>query len=487
MIRTVNEVVDDLGVGRAQLQVMLLAGGIYTLGGEVTFLMSTFVVPIGKEFGLNAHERASLGSIVFVGMLLGNLACCMNDSLGRRHPILCAQIGILLFFLASSYANSYELLLILWFLTGISYGIGVPSFNALVTETTPSEWRLGVNAVALLLFSVWGLQAALVVFMYAPDLHSVGEHWRTIVRLERIPNLLIVVLGFLPGFVESAHFLACAGKEAAARRALETMRKQNGRPDVSIECNLAHDEAQANSGISELLKGFGVLFGRHFLGTTIVVGLVTYLLNFIGFGANYTLPIILAKVDLNMSPALSLAVASGFEIVGYVGGILIEPVATRRVMLSIFLGGCMISSWFFIYGVQILEARPESRPGISAVLVGVNGIRVFTSVGWIAAYVYAGEAFPTSARATASGVCIGLGRLGSFSAPWVFEHLMAYSGGMTAYSYLTSGLCGVTIIGVLAVLRETKGVPLEDVAPLTSDPNFVSSGETTTFAKERGA
>merc|ERR1719198_1884244 len=121
-----------------------------------------FAAGIGREFQLHAYERALIGTIAFLGMLLGNLACLMNDYFGRRRPIQMSVLGMLLFSAASTLAATFHLLLALWFLTGFAYGIGVPTLNALISETTPTKLRLPVNNVALAVFAIGGIEAALL-------------------------------------------------------------------------------------------------------------------------------------------------------------------------------------------------------------------------------------------------------------------------------------------------------------------------------------
>ncbi|CAK0844669.1 unnamed protein product [Prorocentrum cordatum] len=93
-------------------------------------------------------------------MLFGNLACFMNDSFGRRGPILLSILGMLLFAGASALAHDFWPIIVSWALVGVTYGIGVPTFNALCMETTPSGWRFRVNAVAMAVFCVASTRAA---------------------------------------------------------------------------------------------------------------------------------------------------------------------------------------------------------------------------------------------------------------------------------------------------------------------------------------
>merc|ERR1719401_565268 len=113
-----------------------------------------------------------------------------------------------------------------------------------------------------------------------------------------------------------------------------------------------------------------------------------------------------------------------------------------------------------------LETNATSDLGRMLVQIGINGNRIIGSIGWTVAYVYASEAFPTYVRASACGVCIGFGRVGSLSAPWVFEHLLLTTGTYLWFFALTGLGCFINIILVYFVLHETKNLTLDELEPL---------------------
>jgi len=445
------------------MRLIFIAGSVYAVGGEFLFLFSTFPGAISKELGLSGYQRATLGSVVFLGMLVGNLTCCTIDSFGRKIPILVALFGMLVFAGTSAMATSFLTIVVLWILTGFSYGIGVPTWNALSSETSPTKWRFFLNGLSMAIFPVGSLHAAWLVFQYAPDLASVGQHWRTILLLERLPNIIYLCLGLIPGFVESPHYLAVFGRDNEAKKQLEVMAIQNGRPSTCLD----FDVEKVPVGTGSALHRIGTLFGRHLWATTVVVGFTTFMLNFISFGSMYTLPVVLSSVDLGMSPALSLAVATLFEVVGYAFGFALERVTGHRMLMVIYLIGCLLFTALFIHGVMVLEKDVVSPDGILFVQSGINGSRFIISIGWVVAYVYVGAAFPTAVRASASGFCIGCGRLGSMSAPWVFEHLLTATGSFLWYFWITGTACVLNIVLVLLVLKETKGAPLDELIPIS--------------------
>lgn len=485
MPRTLSDVVDDLGVGVCQARVVLFAGAVYLVGGELMFFISTFPAAIALELGLEPYQRAALGSVVFLGMLVGNLACFMNDSFGRRRPILLSISGMLLFAGASALAHDFWSILVAWALVGATYGIGVPTFNALCMETTPSDWRFRVNAVAMAVFCVASTRAALILYIYAPDVVSMGQHWAMILLWSCAFYSIFLVLAVVPGFVESPPFLVRQRKMTEAREQLEAMRRQNGRPEVSLEFSV---EGNNNQGM-QLSKSLAIIFSKSLWPVTLVLGLTTFLLNFMSYGQYYALPQVLGSVDLGASPAQSMLVATLFDTAGYGLGCVLESSMGRKALTLTYLVGAGVFIMVFIYGVEILAGAVAAEGavdatvlaagaghGVALVHTGLNGARLFISVGWCAAYTYVGEVFPTSARAGGSGVCIACGRVGSLSAPWAFEFLLIKTGTYLWYFLAAGVLCVVNAVLVLLVLKETKGACIDETTSLLPPSHTMEEG-----------
>ncbi|CAK0829658.1 unnamed protein product [Prorocentrum cordatum] len=468
--RALSDVIDDLGLGLCQARVVFFAGFIYVLAGVNLFFITTFSVPIAVELGLVPCQKAALGSAAFAGMFVGNIACLKNDSVGRRRPLLLSMLGVLLFAGASSVVHNFWSLLALWILMGASLGLGVPTYNALCMETTPSDWRYHANAVSMTLFSVATVWGASISYVFASDAVSSRQHWATIVQCSSVLNSLFVVLAVVPGFVESPTFLMRQRRLAEAREQLEAMRLQNGRPDVSLNFSVDGSRPRAPN----VLDSFATVFSRAYRPVTLVLGFTTCLLNFISYGQYYALPQVLGSVDLGVSPSQSMLVSTLSDTAGYGLGCVLAPRMGRKMLALTYLVGTGVSMAVFVCGLEVLlltaaaqgaaDGPPRQRTALALVELGFNSGRLFISVGWSFAYTYVGEAFPTRARAGGSGVCIACGRIGSFSAPWVFEALLARTGTGLWYFVAAGVFCVVNAVLVQLVLPETKGVRIDDEA-----------------------
>merc|ERR1719265_395423 len=124
-LRTISDIIDDLGFGAAQIRLAVLGGGIYWLIGTETTLLQTLLQAISLELNLHPYHRALLVSNSFLGLLLGNYANIMSDSyLGRRMPILVGYALVLFSVMLSSFLYDHWALALCWMVTGFGLGLG---------------------------------------------------------------------------------------------------------------------------------------------------------------------------------------------------------------------------------------------------------------------------------------------------------------------------------------------------------------------------
>eukprot|EP00929_Paragymnodinium_shiwhaense_P058633 TRINITY_DN29370_c1_g2_i1.p1 TRINITY_DN29370_c1_g2~~TRINITY_DN29370_c1_g2_i1.p1 ORF type:complete len:474 (+),score=71.16 TRINITY_DN29370_c1_g2_i1:97-1518(+) len=467
MVRSLGDVIEDLGFGGCQLRVGVLAGSIYAVGGELWFLLTVFPVGVAEELGLHAYQRAALGSVGAMGMMAGNLMCTLiADNFGRRKPLIFAFALSLFSASASAYVYSFEGIWWLWWLFGLAFGFGVPSYNALCSETSPAAWRYSVNSISMGQFAITTLIAVCIVDFYAPDLHGIENEWRNIMMVGRGAHALYLILAIYPGFVESAAVLAEKGKHDEAMAVLKDMREQNGRPDVDLNFDI--QESMQNS-VHDCREPLRILWLPRFRITVTVVCLTTIVLNLMTTGRGYALPYLLKDLDMGMSFAHSILFVEAFELLGYGSAPLVDRWLGRREILLMYLTGTMAATTMLLAGVHYVKSSGSQHyAGVGLFHMGLGLQRYFITLGWTAAYTVAAEAFPAAARATSSGLCIGIGRLGGISAPWLFEHLMLTTGSYVVFFVLLGAACAANAALLIGFLPETKGVTLDELEALVA-------------------
>merc|ERR1719199_1726418 len=99
---SIGEVVDRLGFGAAQARAAFLGGGVWLADGAELLLISSVTAAVADEWGFSALQRGAVVSIVFVGILAGNLfSGPVGDNFGRRQVILWSYTGIFVFSIVS--------------------------------------------------------------------------------------------------------------------------------------------------------------------------------------------------------------------------------------------------------------------------------------------------------------------------------------------------------------------------------------------------
>ncbi|RSP68374.1 MFS transporter [Acinetobacter baumannii] len=82
--------------------------------------------------------------------------------------------------------------------------------------------------------------------------------------------------------------------------------------------------------------------------------------------------------------------------------------------------------------------------------------------------VYPAELFPTEIRATATGVCVGISRLGAALGTFLVP-IGISSFGTNAVMMVASLVCGVGLLICILYAPETRGLALDDAASVTDE------------------
>merc|ERR1719313_552350 len=94
-------------------------------------------------------------STVFVGVLLGGIVGGnIADTKGRRTAMLCSYVGICIFGTATAFAQGPEVMLVLRFFFGASFGMGMGPGVTMQVETAPSSYRAYIVNLGQVFFAL---------------------------------------------------------------------------------------------------------------------------------------------------------------------------------------------------------------------------------------------------------------------------------------------------------------------------------------------
>eukprot|EP00401_Gymnodinium_catenatum_P053295 CAMPEP_0117462538 /NCGR_PEP_ID=MMETSP0784-20121206/3105_1 /TAXON_ID=39447 /ORGANISM="" /LENGTH=403 /DNA_ID=CAMNT_0005256305 /DNA_START=59 /DNA_END=1267 /DNA_ORIENTATION=- len=398
--QTLPDVIDKIGLGPAQAKVAILGGGIFFADGAEILLISAVTQSVASEWDLTKVQRASVISLVFWGILVGNIMSGpFGDFFGRKLPIMTSFLGVALFSLASASARSLQFLSCARFFVGMSFGIGQPSYVAMAAEMTPSHWRTFVGTIAQIMFCFGEVYAAGLILYDDPTMTHLD--WRWVLRMGAIPGCVFFVLSTV-WLHQSPFFLSAAGRHQEAKAVLESMAVDNGVADsISVEVTASRREPSSEALLDALARHARIIFSGEMWLSSLIVIYSCFVLNFVYYGAIYALPQIIGNIGLQGAPVVELMIGAMLEIPGYMFASVLCWLLPRKPVMKVYLAGTVISLGLFI----CFATATKNVVATFFVTVGYYGVKMWPSIGFVAVYQYSSEIYPTDARATGTALC----------------------------------------------------------------------------------
>lgn len=315
-----------------------LMGILNTLCCCTTHILNLVIAPviiyIAADFGID-NATAGYASTLHVlaqGIFI-LISPIMIGWIGNKRTQIIGLTIMIASALASYFANSFSMLLVCRFITGMGHGVCSGCSNAVIAEWMPAKDKsifITVNGLAI---------AAITMLSYTctvPLFHAVGDSWR--VLLLALGIMLVVVNAVWITFYKDNHALN------------EYLKKQNA---------LEGRKTNAFSGMREALSRRDVWIYWLFMGFATVGanGINTYLPQFLQNVRGYT--------DAASSSVIGIASGIGFAAT-LLGGIVTTALGKRKVLiipsmlvcilflsLSLTLGNpVLISAAFIVYSVS---------------------------------------------------------------------------------------------------------------------------------------
>lgn len=447
-----TDVVDRIGVGMAQGILLLSAGGVWLVDAAMVMAISCASKLVAAEWNLPGHTRGLCVSLLYIGLLVGNLCGgIMGDAWGRRYPIFLCYLLVAALSWTSACATAFPMLASLNFALGIAMGLGQPACVSMITECTPIARRLVVNAMAQMLFAVGEGFTAILIWRIDENIKLVD--WRLLFRLAAIPAVIFFVFAQFTLW-ESPSYLAQAGDRAGAERVLAAMARSNRREHVDVRAfqvaAQSHDRAALHHAV----------FGRRMALHTAMTAFGAFALNCALYGGIYAFPQVLPDSSFGVAAAPALLVGVAWEIPGHLLGITCGVLDSKRGALVIAHSMLFVAAGVFAWAGSLTPE--QTTPLIRNVLFdSYLGQKVFASMCFIVVYQYAAELYPTSARATGTAFVFAIGRLGSAMSSTTYEWMLTLTRTWTPFFYLMSVISAAAAAGFLLV-PEHAGAPERD-------------------------
>eukprot|EP00418_Pyrodinium_bahamense_P024067 CAMPEP_0179139924 /NCGR_PEP_ID=MMETSP0796-20121207/66962_1 /TAXON_ID=73915 /ORGANISM="Pyrodinium bahamense, Strain pbaha01" /LENGTH=493 /DNA_ID=CAMNT_0020839413 /DNA_START=1 /DNA_END=1482 /DNA_ORIENTATION=- len=454
---TVTEVIDNLGLGLAQVRATALSGSVFFADGAELLLVSSVTRAVSEEWSFTGFQRSSVVSVVYVGMLIGNvLGGPLGDQLGRRLPILLSFFLIFACSLLSSVSWGFASLAFFRCLVGMAVGIGGPAQQTLVNEVTPSKWRVLPTSATEVIFGLGELFTGLLLLADDPTMAHL--HWRALLVIGAIPSAVFGLLAFAL-LQQSPLYLVCHDRIEEARAVLECMQRDNGAHQVSIDFT-SHGVLRGGKGTPYSLgHRLLVVFGRELRVTTLIAMFSFFSLNFSYFGALYAFPQIMVNVDFGSTPAGNLICGSLMEILGIIVAYPCVFWFPRKPTMRLYF--FLMTVAFLAFGLGCSGRQGSSTTQVLLDL-GFYGNNLFRMMGFIVWFVYSSEVYPTVTRATGTALCFASGRLAAIMSPILYELTLELFGKSEVFFHFAAlaNLVNLAMVGWLPF--ETFGKPLQE-------------------------
>lgn len=408
------------------------------LQSYVTCVIAGALIFLSVEFDLSPFRQGNVASIILMGAILGALSSgYLADRFGRRYTLFLSALIYLITALFSYFANSFDSLMVLRFITGIAVGISSMLVPMYLAEIAPPAKR-GAFVTCYQFSITIGTLIAYLVNLLA------HENWRMMFFLAAVPAAFqFISLLFLP---ESPKWLIARGRISEAN---EVIKRIGG--DIS-QTSSQDKIAQGNLFSSPffLLIAIGVVLSafQQFSGINAVV---------------YFTPKIFSEAGLS-NPKDALFATLLFGVVNvlatFITILVVDRYGRRKLLLISQVG---ILSMLLV----LILSFATNNPLTDLISVGAVILYVFLyslGLGPIV-WVLISEIFPVNVRAKALAFCTFISWLSNYLVVLSFPHFL-FSFGAT-WTFSIYGLLSLFALAFFAkYIPETKGKSLEQLEKL---------------------
>ena len=447
---------------------LLLVGLVVMLSGLLfgydQGVISGALDGIEKEFSVGTILLEVITSWVTLGAMVGALAAgAVADRVGRRRTILLAGVLFVAGSLIEALApDAYVLVL---GRVVIGFGVGVASVAAplYAAETAPARFRGRMVSLYQLAITI-----GIFVAYFADYLLINGDRWRVMLGVSAIPGVLLVV-AVVP-LPDSPRWYVKAGRHDAARATLVKVE-----PGVNIDREMADIE---ETNRKESAGSWPEVFAARWRRPLVIGVSLAVLQQLTGINAViYYADKIFAAAGFSSPAGQSLATLFAIGLVNVVATFIAVAYVDRfgrKPLLLIGSVGMGVS--LVVVGAMFEVLGSSSHPAGSG--TSASGVvTLIALVVFIASFAFSlgpvvwtiiNEIYPSHMRGKA---------VANWFAAWLVSQFFLSLVGLISEAgtfWLFAGFCAVTYIFVSRAVPETKGMSLEEVEGLWTDPGAVS-------------
>lgn len=437
---TIDEAIEQIGVGRFQWRLLLVNGLTWAADAMEVLMIGFLIGPVAAAFNIARPQAALIGSLTFAGMFLGAWFWgSLADRIGRRKVFLWTVVQTAVFGTLAAFSPNFTVLLVLRFLTGTAMGGTLPVDYAIMAEYLPVKER---GRFLIYLESFWAvgtIAVAALAWAFIPQFPVYG--WRLLIGISAVIGIL--GLWIRRSVPESPRYLLLHGRTDEARAALERVAQINNRTLPTAELVAPAATAVRHS-----------IWQPNLVRRSLMLSVMWFSLALGYYGIFTWLPSIFAASGFTFIQqyAYPLQLALAFaQIPGYIlAAVLIDRWGRKPTLAAYLAGGAAFSFLFAAATTPTLFVVFSML--LSFVLLGA----------WGALYVLTPEMFPTEVRATGTGWASAMARVAGIVAPFIGARLSGDNLGTALTVYASFFV--LAIIATMLVGPETRNTQLADRA-----------------------
>ena len=437
---------DRVPLNRFHWRLLILSGLGWMFDAMDVLMLSFLLTPVRAEFKLDATGVGLVASATFVGMFIGAAAAGrLADRYGRRAVFTTTLVIFSIGSLLSALAPTFETLLAARIIAGLGLGGELPVAATLVSELSPRAQR---GRMIVLLESFWAYGTILAGIVAITVVANYG--WRWGFAVGALPALYVAYLRrALP---ESPRFLAEKGRAPEADAVVRRVERAGGGALLTLAPAVAPARAGRTS-ISELFSG-------RYARRTVMLWILWFGVVLTYYGIFLWIPSILAGRGLSQVRSNEFFFLSTLaQVPGYFSAAwLVERWGRKWTLVAYLLGTAVSAFMFGNYGTG------SDNINLNGLFIWAALLSFFNLGAWGVVYTYTPELYPTSVRATGSGVAAAVGRVGGIIGPYLTPVLVPAIAVNGTFA-LFMALLLITAAAVALLGEETRGRSLEEIAP----------------------
>ncbi|KVP21352.1 MFS transporter [Burkholderia ubonensis] len=423
---------------------VLIGAATFFDGFDVITIAATLPLLIHK-WGLSPNQVGLLIASGAIGQLIGAfLFPALAEKHGRVKAIAWSSAVIGVTSIACGFAPTFEVFVLLRILQGLGLGGELPVAATYINEITRAHGRGRFVLLYEIVFPI-GLLVSMALGAWLVPRFG----WEIMYFVGGMPLVLALVLTRL--VPESPRWLASRGRLPEAGQALGVFEAsvKGPLPPAPVTQAAAFDEMVRQHPKRRMIDLFSAAYRKR----TLAVATLWATCGFIQYGLSTWLPTIYKNFyHAPLQLALNLAVIG--SVMGVLGSLTSALLVDR-------LGRKPVIVWSFVLcALSLALAGVYHAAPVYVVATFCSLSLGLMASGFITAYVYTPEQYPTSIRASGCGLGSAWLKIASFVAPMVVPHAII-GGDLSPAFYLLGVVPLIAAVTVHFVGIETKGKVLE--------------------------